>query len=212
MNDSFFTAGDALDRDNEDRMNLHNLLKRFWNSEPVADGDDISELDLTFGETDADFENGSFLNSLEELTEDDIELSEHATRASRLPVSEMIRRIMFVFFLTMFLVSCLLLVQNMVAKYKGKQIYDRLEQEFFASGFDVNHMASLGADSPNAAVTEEGDVKQLAADHQQTATPSMTDALRADGTEQTGNVTSVAATDEDLDRLCCQMTLEIRGK
>ncbi len=183
-------------------MILHNFLKRFFlHDDNGSDVGDPAEYDLTFGETDADFESGHFLNSLEDLTEDDIELSEHATRASRLSLSEVIRRILFVFFLTMFVISCFLLVQNMVAKYKGKQIYDRLEQQFLASGFDISGLDAIQDSNLTPDSVEDGDVKQLAADSGLTTTPSMTEALRKEEENLGGNVTSVAATDADLAQL-----------
>ena len=97
------------------------------------------ENELTIGgDSAAGFENGTFLNSLDELSEADIELNTAAKEAAKLSVTELLRRVIYYGCFAVFLVSCLLLVQNLIAKQRGAEIYDRLEAEFFSTGFTMN--------------------------------------------------------------------------
>lgn len=131
--------------------------------------------------------NGAFLNSLDELTEDDIELNETAARAARVPFSEILRRITFYGCLTVFVISCVLLVQNLLAKQRGAELYDRLEQEFFSSGFSV--------DLANAFQPDEGAVKYLAAGAESPALNDMT-SIR-NGMEETETTTESVGADKE---------------
>ena len=111
-------------------------------------------------------DNGVFLNSLDELTEEDIELNAVAQRSAKLDFSEILRRFVFYISLGVFLVSCVLLVQNLIDKQRGLEIYDRLEQEFFSTGFSL--------DLSNAFRPEEGEVRYLAADTESSTLNDMT--------------------------------------
>ena len=91
-----------------------------------------------------------FESSLEDFSEDDIVLSEKAAATQSLDITEVIRKIFFVIFLLVFLGSCVFLVQNIVSKQKGNDIYNKLEEAFFSGGFDVDAVAGL--DSNGSAV------------------------------------------------------------
>lgn len=112
------------------------------------------------------FENGTFLNSLDDLSENDIELNAAAKEAARFSVTELLRRVIYYACFAVFLVSCVLLVQNLIAKQKGVEIYDRLEAEFFSTGFTMN--------LSDAFRPEEGEVKYLASDTESTTLNDMT--------------------------------------
>ena len=114
-------------------------------------------------------ENGVFLNSLDDLSEGDIPLNTVAEQAAKLAFSEILRRIVFYISLTVFIISCFLLVQNLIDKRKGVEIYDRLEAEFFSTGFSM--------DLSNAFRPDEGEVKYLAADTESSTLNDMTSIL-----------------------------------
>ena len=128
--------------------------------------DDFS---LDCSDSDEDFRSGEFINSLDELSEDDIELNETAAKKKDISALEWVRRIMFVFFLGMFIVSCILLVQNLIDKQKGEKIYAQLEAEFFSDGFSVNAAAAFRP--------EDGEVPYLNEDKENSSMISMTDTL-----------------------------------
>lgn len=138
-------------------MNLFGIRKYFESiNKKQNEAESAEEGELSFDTSQGEkIENGVFLNSLDELSEDDIELNETAARAARLSLSEIFRRIMFYGCLAVFIISCVMLVQNLIAKRRGIEIYDRLEAEFFSTGFSV--------DLTNAFEPEEGAVKYLAA-------------------------------------------------
>lgn len=144
-------------------MNLLHKLKSLLH--PADDSDDGYESELSINDNrDDSLRNGIFLNSLDDLTEADIPLNETAERAAKLPLSEIFRRIVYFGCLAVFIVSCILLVQNLIAKQRGVEIYDRLEQEFFSSGFSL--------DLSDAFQPDEGAVKYLSAG---TESPTLND-------------------------------------
>lgn len=127
------------------------------------------ELVLAPGESELDYAGGTFANSIEELTPDQIELNETAVKKPRIPFSEVIRRFMFFFFLAMFIVSCTLLVQNIIAKRKANKIYDKLQDEFFSGGFSF--------DSSDFFSVEEGDIAGLEEDRESRGLLSVADRM-----------------------------------
>lgn len=138
-------------------MNLSDKLKSLKSSlTRTPEENDDFEGELSIGELqEHGFENGTFLNSLDELSENDIELNAAAEQAAKLSLTEIMRRIVFYGCLAVFVVSCGMLVQNLIAKQRGVEIYDRLEQEFFSTGFSM--------DLSSAFQPDEGVVKYLAA-------------------------------------------------
>jgi hypothetical protein len=93
---------------------------------------------------------GVFEESLDDFSEEDIELSERAMAKSGVDFVEIVRKCFFVLFLLIFLASCIFLVQNIISKQRGNDIYNKLEEAFFAGGFDVD--AVNGLDSNGSAV------------------------------------------------------------
>lgn len=73
------------------------------------------EFSLDNSESDDDFRSGEFINSLNDLTEDDITPTKAPPKKSS-SVLEWIRKGMFAFFSVVFLVSCFMLVQNLIDK------------------------------------------------------------------------------------------------
>ena len=144
---------------------------------------------LTIGETSAaDFENGTFLNSLDELSETDIELNTAAKEAAKLSITELLRRVIYYGCFAVFLVSCLLLVQNLIAKQRGAEIYDRLEAEFFSTGFSMNLSDAFRPD--------EGVVKYLASDTESTTLNDMTSIKSGMAAENAGEAKPAAEEEE----------------
>ncbi len=132
-------------------------------------GEDDMDGELFFDSDLSDVQNGTFLNSLDELSEGDIELNETAARTAKLSVLEIVRRVMSCFFLVAFIVGCIMLVQNLAARRKGAEIYAQLEQEFFSTGFSL--------DLSNAFRPDEGEVKYLAEDKESPTLADMTSTL-----------------------------------
>ncbi len=128
-------------------------------------------------------ENGVFLNSLDDLTEQDIQLNTIAEQSAKLAPTEILRRIVFYVSLTVFIASCILLVQNLIDKQKGVEIYDRLEQEFFSTGFRM--------DLSNAFRPDEGEVKYLSADTESTTLNDMTSIREGMEAENPGEVVTI---------------------
>ncbi|MBQ4354736.1 MAG: class B sortase [Clostridia bacterium] len=149
-----------------------------------------AELQMEHGETDADFKSGLFINSLDHLTEDDIVMNETAEKMSRTSPLEWIRRVLFVFFAGMFVVSCVLLVDNLIDKQKSAAIYDQLQGEFFSSGFSFDPSMAFNP--------EEGAVSYLTADTTLMVTPCMTDIMNGIEMEQPINAVVQKEYNEEL--------------
>ncbi len=141
----------------------------FLNNNTDSETDVTDEFLLDETESDDDFRSGEFINSLNELTEDDIIPCEAISKNST-PLTEWIRRGMIVFFGGVFAVSCIMLVQNLIDKQKGEEIYKQLEAEFFSDGFIVDAAAAFRP--------EEGEVSYLVEDAENTSLSSMSDTLK----------------------------------
>lgn len=152
-----------------------------------------AELQFDRDETDEDFQSGVFLNSLEELSEDDIEMNETAVKKSRVSPLEYLRRVLFVFFSAMFVVSCVMLIDNLIDKQRSAEIYDQLQGEFFSSGFTF--------DPSLAFRPEEGEVTYLNADNTLSASPSMTDIINGAELETAGNTVVHREYNEELEKM-----------
>jgi len=127
------------------------------------------EFELFSEESDADFQSGVFINSLDQLEEEDIPLSEHAAEAERVSVFEYIRRVMFWFFLAAFVVSMFLLIRNGIQKRKAAQIYREIQEEFFSAGFSF--------DASEAFRTDRAQMPGLEEDTEQRTIHTMTELL-----------------------------------
>ena len=162
-------------------MNLSDKLKNIKSallpSRSEREDDDLDG-ELSIGDSAEErLENGTFLNSLDELTEGDIELNAAAERAAKISPMEIMRQIVFYVSLIVFIASCTMLVQNLIAKQKGAEIYSRLEQEFFSTGFSM--------DLTNAFRPDEGEVKYLAAGAESPTLNDMTSILNGMESQET---------------------------
>lgn len=147
-------------------MNFFNKIKkRLLNKDTRSYDDFADEFTLEGGDSDNDFKNGAFLNSLEQLSEDDIEMNEAALKAGKISPADVVRKIMICFFLAMFIVSCIMLVDNLIDRQRSAEIYSQLQNEFFSSGFTF--------DASSAFQPEEGEVKYLSTDSSNSAMTSM---------------------------------------
>ena len=136
---------------------------------PAPASRDDADFFLDDGESDADFQSGLFINSLDDLAEDDIPLSDTAREAMKTPASEYFRRIMFWLFFASFLVSSFLLVRNLIQKQQATKIYSQLQEEFFAAGFTF--------DVSDAFRTDRSETPGLAEDSEQHTIRTMTELL-----------------------------------
>lgn len=174
-------------------MNLFEKLKATVLRSKRRDDEISEELQMEHGETDADFRSGIFLNSLEELTENDIEMNETAVKAGKTSPLEYVRRVMFVFFAGTFIISCALLIDNLIDKHRSLEIYNQLQGEFFSTGFTFD--ASL------AFRPEEGEVSYLSEDVTLAVTPSMTDIMNGIAIEQPVNPVTQKKYNEELEKM-----------
>lgn len=153
-----------------------NLLARLKNNRDSR-ADELNravESELELDGAKEDFAGGVFINSLDDLTEDDIELSPAAAAKKGISPFEIARRCMFWSCLAVFVVSCGMLIQNMIDKQRGVEIYAQLQEEFFSSGFNF--------DDIDAFQPEEGEVSYLSGDEEGQSMVSLTD--RIAGIEQ----------------------------
>ena len=160
---------------------------------PAPDYED--ELAFEGDDSDSDFESGVFVNSLDELEEDDIPLSETALEAERTSAFEYIRRFMFWIFLAAFLVSSFLLVRNLIQKQQAAKIYRDIQAEFFSAGFSFDVSEAFRTDRSKTPGLEE--------DREQHTIRTMTDLL--EGAENEVYVTAEVpeenrVVNEDLER------------
>ena len=142
------------------------------NNAPAKEDNEVFAEEYTFDRTieDSDFTGGTFINSLEELREEDIDLSPAAEGKREGPgIFEWIRRVLFWLFLIAFLVSSFLLVRNMIQKREGSRIYSQLQEEFFSTGFSFDINDPMGAG--------EAEISGLSMDAGQRTIRTMTELL-----------------------------------
>ncbi|MBQ8640886.1 MAG: class B sortase [Clostridia bacterium] len=120
--------------------------------------DDSLELALDFTESE-DYRNGEFLNSLEQLTKEDVPLSGAAAKRPK-TLSDIIRTCIFYLSAVAFVISCIMLVQNLIARQKGEEIYDQLASEFLMSGIDFS--SPFGdAEGENGRLIQDDEIASL---------------------------------------------------
>lgn len=176
-------------------MNL-NYIKNIF-SRNRADDATESEFDLNLADAEHNYENGRFLNSVEQLSEEDIELSPAA--APKKKSTDIPRKIMFFFFSAVFVVSCVMLVQNLISKHKAMQIYNQLEQEFFSSGFNF--------DITSAELPDDGEVSRLLEDTEISSMSSMTENIeKLNSGAETDSVVEKKEYNEELEKMRAGLT------
>ncbi len=84
------------------------------------------------------YENGRFLNSVEQFSEADLDSPAPVEEKKKFNTQDLPRRLLLLLFSAAFLVSCGFLVKSLITKYKAVEIYNKLEEEFFGAGFDFN--------------------------------------------------------------------------
>jgi len=132
---------------------------------PGASSDSGKALELDFVEPE-DYRSGEFLNSLEQLTEEDVPLQSALTKRNKTP-ADIFRTIVFYTSAVAFIISCVMLVQNLLAREKGEEIYDQLANEFLVSGIDFS--------SPFLDL--EGEAGHLNQDNEAASLSNMTDTI-----------------------------------
>jgi len=124
--------------------------------------DPDAELMLDLEETE-DYRSGEFLNSLEQLTEADVPLAAVIAKKPK-TFADILRTFIFYASAVAFVVSCVMLVQNLTAREKGEEIYDQLASEFLMDGMDFTFSG-----------TAEGEASRLSRDSEITTMTNMTD-------------------------------------
>jgi len=144
---------------------LRSNLNHVKNTSPShTDTTDADEMDFALAEE--DYENNIFLNSLELLCEEDVPLSPAAGKRKR-SAAEIFRIGMFYVSAFIFVISCIMLVQNLIDRHRGDEIYKELQNTFFGEGFDFAFTD----------MREEGDAVLLTKDSEINGLASMTDAI-----------------------------------
>jgi len=142
---------------------FYRLLSRMKHS-PSEATETEADFSLNMMETE-NYERGEFFNSLEQLSKEDIPLS--CTVVKTRSIAEILRLCMLYISAIVFIVSCVMLIQNILYRQKGNAIYDQLEHEFFGDEFDF----SSGMDAA------DGDSGPLRSDKGNASISTMTDAI-----------------------------------
>lgn len=152
------------------------------------------DTELSFDLTDdTDYENGEFLNSLEQLTEADVPLSATAIKKTKTP-AEIFRLLLFYASSVAFVVSCILLIQNLTARQKGEELYSQLANEFLLSDMEINITDS------------DGDATTLNQDREVTSLSSVSDNIaRMEAGEPVLVAEEKSAAKEELARIRAQL-------
>lgn len=158
-----------------------------------SDGDcDALELDFSAPE---DYRDGEFLNSLEQLTEEDVPVYFTLAKRRQTP-AELLRTLVFYTSAIAFVVSCVMLVQNLAAREKGEEIYDQLANEFLVSGIDFSAPFGSG----------EGEAGRLNQDRESAGLSSMTDTIaRIEAGEPAIVIEEKSEFSEELQRIRAQL-------
>lgn len=173
---------------------LDKISDRFFNRDDADENlNEISESDFEITSDEEEKTSGVFINSLDEFSADDVVINETAAKAQKISPTEIIRKVMFWFFLVTFLISFWMLIENLAAKQKGDEIYALLENEFFSSGFSF--------DGSGGFTPEEGEVKYLASDRESAATLSITDRIAGLEQESDSSSGSSGTYNEELEKM-----------
>jgi len=154
-------------------MNFKEIIDRFFPQE--NEEAEETELSLDLSQTEETLENGVFLNSVEQLTEEDIDAPAEAVSKKGSDPVEIIRKFFVLAFSAVFLISCGMLVKSVLTKYKAAQIYNQLEAEFFGAGFNF--------DINNIEIEDDSAISRLSADGGSAALKTWADVLAGAGSE-----------------------------
>lgn len=173
------------------KSNLYARLSHICHHKDAESFDPDKELILDL--EDNNYQSGEFLNSLEQLTEADVPLSAAAVKKKKTP-AEIFRLMLFYASSVAFVVSCVMLVQNLTARQKGEEIYSQLANEFLLSDFEVNTTGS------------EGDATRLDKDREITTLSSVSDNIaRIEAGEPVIVAEEKSADKEELNRIRAQL-------
>ena len=167
------------------------LASHFTGQNDPVDSD--RELLLDFEESE-DYRSGEFLNSLEQLTEADVPLSAAAVKKPT-TLADILRTIVFYGSAVAFVVSCIMLIQNLTARQKGEEIYDQLASEFLIDSMDFT-----------MSDTAEGEASRLSQDREIGSMTNMTDTLaRIEAGEPVIVVEEKSESAEELQKVRAQL-------
>lgn len=144
---------------------FRSLFERIFHTrkkQKYADETDIWALD----ETEPDYSDGTFLNSVEQLSEEDVPLSPAAVKKKRTG-AEWVRLFVFYASAAAFCISCYMLIENLLYRQKASEIYTQLENDFFSEGFSFQD-----------AFTGKGDDTVLMQDSEMYTLTSMSENIR----------------------------------
>ncbi len=151
------------------------IFKKKKEKRPPFQTDDTAEADYTldYSEASNNYESGRFLNSVEQLSEEDITSPTPVLRKKKITVYDVIRKGFVLLFSAVFLVSCAFLVQNILSKYRAREIYAQLKDEFFSAGFNF--------DIENMELIDDGEVSRLSSSKENNSLKTWTELMASGG-------------------------------
>ncbi len=174
-------------------MNPAQAFRSFMYRKEAAYTDPSAELALDFSETE-DYRSGEFLNSLEQLTEEEIPLSAAAVKKPR-TFADIVRTFVFYLSAIAFVASCVMFLDNMSARQKGEEIYDQLASEFLVGGMDFGSLTAT-----------EGEATRLLQDMASRPLTNMTDTLaKIEAGEPVIEMEEKSAHAEELQKIRAQL-------
>ena len=148
-------------------ISFRSLIGRFFHSRFPKNTKDNPESDIwILDDAEGDYRDGTFLNSVEQLTEEDVPLSPAAVKKKR-TAAEWVRLFVFYASAAAFCVSCYMLIENLLYRQKASEIYTQLENDFFSEGFQFE-----------SAFSGKGDDTVLSQDSEMYSLTSMSENIR----------------------------------
>lgn len=148
-------------------ISFHSVIGRYFHSRFPKKTKDEPDSDVwVLDDADRDYRDGTFLNSVEQLTEEDVPLSPAAVKKKRTG-AEWVRLFVFYISAAAFCVSCYMLIENLLYRQKASEIYTQLENDFFSEGFQFE-----------SAFSGKGDDTVLSQDSEMYSLTSMSENIR----------------------------------
>ena len=145
------------------------VIYRLHDKKQLSSGS-VPPSELTMIEENSGYSSGVFVNSLDSFSARDVVLNEVAAKKKPSSGFDVVRLIIYWICIAVFCVSAYMLIDNLIQKQKGKDIYDKLEQDFLSQGFDFGLIDPF---APNGG--------GLGADAEGKPTPSISEMLSGNG-------------------------------
>ena len=137
-------------------ISFRSLFGRLFHTRKPTTTDDADVWTLTDAER--DYSDGTFLNSVEQLTEEDVPLSPAAVKKKR-SGAEWVRLLVFYAYAAAFCVSCYMLIENLLYRQRATEIYTQLENDFFSEGFQFTD--TFSGDGDDTALMQDSEMYSL---------------------------------------------------